>query len=35
MCQLTKAMAEMKSDTDQKMKLEWMYKVGSECEFMT
>ena len=24
--------AEMKSDKEQTMKLEWIYKVGSECE---
>ena len=29
---LTKAIAEMKLDTEQMMKLEWLYKVGSECE---
>ena len=27
-----KAIAEMKSDTEQTMKLEYLYKVGSECE---
>ena len=27
-----KAIAEMKSDTEQTMKLEWLYKVGSECK---
>ena len=25
-------MAEMKSDTEQMMKLEWLYKVDSECK---
>ena len=29
---LTKAMAEMEPNTEQTMKLEWLYKVGSECE---
>ena len=29
---LTKAIAEMKCDTEQKMKLEWLYKVGFECD---
>ena len=28
-----KAIAKMKSDTEQKMKLEQLYKVGSDCEF--
>ena len=28
----TKAIAEMKSDTEQKMKLKQLYKVGSECK---
>ena len=32
MWQLTKAMAKMKSDTEQTMKLEWLYKIGSECK---
>ena len=27
-----KAIAEMKCGTEQTMKLEWLYKVGSECE---
>ena len=26
------AIAEMKLDTEQTMKLEWLYEVGSECE---
>ena len=30
--QLMKAIAKMKLDTEQTMKLEWLYKVGSECE---
>ena len=29
---LTKVLAEMKSDSEQTMKLEWLYKVGSEWE---
>ena len=29
---LTKAIAEMEPDTEQMMKLEYLYKVGSECE---
>ena len=29
---LTKTVAEMKPDTEQTMKLEWSYKVRSECE---
>ena len=29
---MTKVRAEMKSDTEQMMKLEWLYKVGSDCE---
>ena len=29
---LTKAIAEMKCDTEQTMKLDKLYKVGSECE---
>ena len=29
---LTKTIAEMKCDTEQTMKLEWLCKVGSECE---
>ena len=29
---LTKAIAEMKPDTEQTMKSEWLYKVRSECE---
>ena len=29
---LTKAIAEMKCDVEQTMKLEYLYKVGSECE---
>ena len=28
-----KAITEMKLDTEQTMKLEYLYKVGSECEF--
>ena len=32
MWRLTKAIAEMKSDTEQTMKLEWLYKVDFECE---
>ena len=27
-----KAIAKMKSDTEQKMELEWLHKVGSECK---
>ena len=27
-----KAIAEMKSDSEQIMKLEWLYQVGSECQ---
>ena len=27
-----KTIAEIKLDTKQTMKLEWLYKVGSECE---
>ena len=27
-----KAIAQMRSDTGQTMKLEWLYKVGPECE---
>ena len=27
-----KGKAEMKSDTEQTIKLEWLYKVGSECK---
>ena len=29
------AIAKMKSDTEQTMKLEYRYKVGSECKLMT
>ena len=29
---LTKALTEMKRETEQTMKLEWPYKIGSECE---
>ena len=29
---LTKAITEMEYDTEQKMKLDVVYKVGSECE---
>ena len=29
---LAKAMAEMKSDTEQTLKLEWLHKVNFECE---
>ena len=29
---LMKAIADMKCDTEQTMKLEWLYKVGSDCE---
>ena len=29
---LAKAIAEMKCDAEQTMKLEWLYKFGSECE---
>ena len=32
MWRLTKAVAKMKPDTEQMMKLEWLYKTGSECE---
>ena len=32
MWQLTKETAEMQPDTEQMMELEWLYKVGSECE---
>ena len=32
MWRLMKAIAEMKSDIEQTVKLEWLYKVGSECE---
>ena len=28
-----KAIAKMKLDTEQTMKLEWLYKVGSVCEW--
>ena len=31
-CRLMKAIAKMKLDTEQTMKLEWLYKVDSECE---
>ena len=27
-----KAIFEIKSETEQNMKMEWLYKVGSECE---
>ena len=29
------AIAKMKSDTEQTMKVEYRYKVGSECKLMT
>ena len=32
MLRLTKATAEMERDTEQTMKLEYLYKVGSECD---
>ena len=32
---LTKAIIKTKLDTEQTMKLEWLYKVGSECELNT
>ena len=32
MWRLMKVRAEMKLDTEQTMKLVWLYKVGSECE---
>lgn len=34
MQQMSKAIAKMKSDTEQEMKSEWVYKVGSECDWV-
>ena len=31
-CRQTQAITEIKCDTEQTMKLEWLYKVESECE---
>ena len=31
---MSKAIAKMKSDTEQGMKSEWVYKVGSECDWV-
>ena len=33
MWRLKKTIADMKYDTEQSIKLEWLYKVGSQCQF--